>query len=172
MTGIKTSRAAVDQVEERNPRRVELDDFRNINTALQRNGGRGGPLKPPVGHRPEAKASRPSAWSAVTELLGPEAAAALAARYAGGRIQVPSRIRPDSALSRLIGYDAASLLAARFGCCKICVPKGRGSFEHRDREIREARRAGGQVPEIAHQWGLSERHVWRIISGADKSQHP
>ena len=105
-----------------------------------------------------------SAWAAITELLGADAAAKLIRRYGGCRLSVPRVPRPAHPLAELLGAEAAAKLIRRCGGCLLSVPKGNHSRDFRDRAIRNSYRAGQSAAVLARQWQLSERQVRRIVA--------
>lgn len=111
-----------------------------------------------------------SAWAAITELLGADAAAKLVQRHGGHRIWIPRVMCDEHPLAELLGDNAAAKLIRRCGGSRISVPRGSFSRDFRDTAIRGSYRSGQTVATLARQWDLSERQVWRIVAPIDREQ--
>ena len=95
------------------------------------------------------------------ELLGPGGLAALAANRGGRRMRVPKRIPAGHWLAGILGREAAERMASRYGGCRLYVPRGGASA--RAARIRELRRQGRSVAQIATAEGISDRRVWQVL---------
>ncbi|HEX7128301.1 MAG TPA: helix-turn-helix domain-containing protein [Thermodesulfobacteriota bacterium] len=101
----------------------------------------------------------------LSALLGPAAAAALAAAFGGQRLYIPKAPRRDHPLVRALGLEAARQLAAQYGGTTLEVPHPRGSAD----QIRALAREGLTRAAIARRVGCSVRHVYRVLAGDDRA---
>ncbi len=99
----------------------------------------------------------------IRELVGPEATELLTERYGGGRVVVPQSYRDDHPLVKLLGPESAAKLIRRFGGTKIHIAQGRQEIRReRNDMIRRDWEAGKTVTQLAREYLLSERQIWRI----------
>ncbi|MDE0406877.1 MAG: helix-turn-helix domain-containing protein [Alphaproteobacteria bacterium] len=98
----------------------------------------------------------------LAELLGEEGLLALSAERGGRRAMIPRRIPPGHWLEEAVGREAAERMAFHYGGCRIYIPRN-PSAVGRAARIRDLRRRGRSVAEIARTEGVSDRHVWRIL---------
>ena len=77
----------------------------------------------------------------------------------------------EAKLAESLGEDAAraalDALIAEWGGCRLDIPNGTSSRKRRrDNEIRRRYRAGADMYALRGQFGLSDRHLRRILSAA------
>ena len=75
----------------------------------------------------------------------------------------------ESRLAQSLGRDAAraalDALIAEWGGCRLDIPNGTASRKRRrDNEIRRMYRAGADLFALRGQFGLSDRHLRRIVA--------
>lgn len=102
----------------------------------------------------------------LVEVLGLAATLKLAERFGGRRLYVPQpeRLKPEGAIVATIGYDLAVKLAYEWRGLEIVVPQCAAYVRRaRDRAI-HADAAAMPVAEISRKWGMTERHVFRILA--------
>lgn len=99
-----------------------------------------------------------SDWAAVVRLVGDDAAAALSAAYAGGRVYVPRFLGAHHPITHCVGPEGAARLAAGFGTRTIEVPISLG----RRAMIVQLLLAGVSVPQICRRVGVSRRTVFYV----------
>ena len=115
----------------------------------------------------------------IVRVIGMQLALLLAERFGGRTIYLPhpSRVKPETPAAQLLGIEAACRLASEWPQCVLSIPKAAEYLRQvRDREIR-AEPNGMTVGEIAFKYGLTERHVFRILAtpesgSADNPQKP
>jgi hypothetical protein len=116
----------------------------------------------------------------IAEVAGVETAQRLAELRGGGRLSIPSQIKPDSWLALAIGEDKARLLSAHyavgFTSAEIEVPLGpRGTHARIIAAVRRLLGEGMPMEQIARRLGVSSRMVRRhkaaMVKEA-KSQEP
>ncbi len=99
-----------------------------------------------------------SDWEAIVRLVGDDAAAALSAAYAGGRVYIPRFLGAHHPITHCVGVQAAARLTARFGTRTIDVPISLG----RRAMIVQMLLAGESVPSICRRVGVSRRTVFYV----------
>lgn len=106
----------------------------------------------------------------VVDLCGMEMAVALVAALPGTEIYVPQpdRLGPDHVLTLALGLDQARALAGIFGGDRLLVTRSLADQARvRRRTIREMKRAGSKVRDIALGTGCTERFVRMVTSAGD-----
>lgn len=103
-------------------------------------------------------AGQDSDWEAIVKLVGDDAAAALSAAYAGGRVYVPRFLGAHHPITHCVGQQAAARLAAKFGTKTIDIPISLG----RRAMIVQLLLAGETVPQICRRVGVSRRTVFYV----------
>jgi len=99
----------------------------------------------------------------IRELVGPVVAQRLMERYGGGRVCVPKICNDNHPLVELLGREAAAKLVQRFGGTKIHIAMGHSELRRdRNDRIRSDWEAGKTVPQLAREYLMSERQIWRI----------
>lgn len=106
----------------------------------------------------------PESMRDVADAIGEEATVGLLFAYAGGRLYVPNaeNLFESHPLVLAVGPEAAEALARRIGGQYLDVPRGHRN-EARNREIMRRWRAGRAPEQIALDYGISWRQVYRII---------
>lgn len=113
----------------------------------------------------------PASLTEVAEAVGLSAALALVLHAGGTRVYVPEELEPEHRLVGWLGIEAAQCLADRFGGETLDVPRCQaGARAVRDRRIREQRRAGTSIRDLALRYQLTERQVYTIIAADDDDQ--
>ena len=107
---------------------------------------------------PAAEPAHESDWTAVVRLVGDDAAAALSAAYAGGRVYVPRFLGAYHPITHCVGPAGAARLVAVFGTRTIDVPISLG----RRAMIVQMLLAGESVPRICRRVGVSRRTVFYV----------
>lgn len=111
----------------------------------------------------------PESLRDVVELIGLAATLKLVEHYGGLiALYVPRELEPDHHLARAIGISAARKLASRYGGDQVrSIPMCVGGLRRlRDAEIRR-RVAEGEAPAtLVREFGVTERHIWRILAKA------
>ena len=111
-------------------------------------------------------ASLPESLREIAELVGVDGAMALARRWGGRRLYVPT-VMPDIThpIADVLGLDKAHALAACFGGQRLLIPQA-AAFQRlqRDQEIERQHADGVPVSEIAERFGVSERQVFAILA--------
>ena len=112
--------------------------------------------------------SLPKRLREAAELIGVPAALLLAREYGGRRLYVPlpANCHEEHPLARLLGLDALRKLAEEWGGQEHFTIPCATNVQRvlRNAQVRAARAAGTCVSQIAQQFGMTERHVARIIS--------
>ena len=99
-----------------------------------------------------------SDWQALVRLVGDDAAAALSAAYAGGRVYVPKLLGAHHPITHCVGPKGAARLATAFGTRTIDVPISMGKRAM----IVQMLLAEATVPEICRRVGVSRRTVFYV----------
>ena len=100
-------------------------------------------------------------------LIGLPATLRLVEKWGGTmRLYVPRNIGPDHELARVLGLEAARALSSRYdGDYLPSVPRCADALRAaRDRALLRRRAEGASPAALALEFGLTERHVWRILS--------
>lgn len=121
--------------------------------------------------KPKSKAAPslrdlPQSLREIADVIGLAGALALSGHLGGTRITVPTvgRLWTDHPLCAAIHYDEVLKLAEIYGGTSIYVPKADGAArELRNVEIRELRRRGVAVANLARRFRLSDRQVLTIL---------
>lgn len=110
----------------------------------------------------------PESLRDVVELIGLSATLKLVERFGGLiKLYVPREIELEHPIAQAIGITAARKLASRYGAdCLTSIPLcAEGLRRLRDAEL--VRRAERETPAaLALLYGITERHVWRILAEA------
>lgn len=105
----------------------------------------------------------------IVDAIGWDAAMTVIARWGGTTINIP-RSEPGPMLVQALGIDVARLLCASLGPGALAVPRAAAwLITQRDREIATRARAGETRPALAHRFGVSERHVYRIVAASKET---
>lgn len=101
----------------------------------------------------------------IAEVVGLPATIQLVARYGGTTIVVPSTTQNNNQLAQMLGPDAAAKLVRRYAGTKLYISKtNHAPRKARDIEIYQRHKHGlAVVSQLAREYGLSDRMVWRII---------
>lgn len=103
----------------------------------------------------------------IVEVVGDSAARSLVHVYPGSRVYVPTPANLDQRhpIPALIGMALAMRLSARFGGEILVMPTPAVfTTAARNAQILTLRKMGRTIGEIARQFQLNERQVWRILA--------
>lgn len=107
----------------------------------------------------------PPALREVADVIGLEPTLRLFERYAGWRVYVPAAASADCELANVIGLDAAQRLVAYAPMQYLWVPAWTEAVRARRAAEIHARRAAGERPEdLARAYGITVRHVYKILA--------
>ena len=99
------------------------------------------------------------------QVIGLEATLALVERWGGVILYIPQSVPEEHPITEATGAEAAEKLCGYFGGNHISMPK---AVEYRrlkrDHEIFLKRKTGMKASELAREYGLTQRHVFDIIS--------
>lgn len=105
----------------------------------------------------------------MVQVMGEKATLVLIGELGGRRLCVPGfpqrrRSIRFERLEGLLGTEAARAYAERWGDIELQVPRCTSVILlRRNREIAAAYSAGTQASDLAAQFGLSERHIFKIL---------
>lgn len=108
--------------------------------------------------------SLPHGLRDLVDLIGMPACLKLSARYGGRRLSIPMAIRRDHPLALAIGYEASRHLVDTWGGDRLEVPKAESILRARRNKKIHDLKSRLSVPQIAEQFGLTERQVYNILS--------
>lgn len=115
-------------------------------------------------------ADLPETLRDIVDMIGLPSTLKLVEKFPGVRVFVPRQknLEADHHLVQLLGADAAEKLAAYFDGSEYPVPKAAAALIRlRDRKIQQ-RRGDSTAAELALEFGLTERHVYRVWAAADQ----
>lgn len=106
----------------------------------------------------------PATLRTIADVAGLDAALALAERYGGRRVKLPSRFRPGSWLDEAVGEEAAKAIIGHFGTTPLDIPLGGGgSYAQMRRQLNarfeQLEAEGAPAARIAAELGITERAV-------------
>ena len=112
----------------------------------------------------------PPTIARIAELIGLQAALRLVEKFGGTRIYIPEELpTPDHVLAKTIGYGEANALCAAFARDWLSVPRCTDRLRaQRDNQIRQEYDGGRSVRELAREYEMTERNIWRIVASDDK----
>ena len=106
------------------------------------------------------------------ELIGIDATMRIVGRFGGAPLYLAAEPRPDGPLAMLIGWPAARLLGGEFAGEHPTIPKAYVALQAlRNQRLRDDRRAGRSLRQLALRYGLTQRRVCQILA-ADDSVEP
>ncbi|MGH6622903.1 MAG: Mor transcription activator family protein [Burkholderiaceae bacterium] len=117
----------------------------------------------------------PAQLRKIAEVVGYTPALKLARHFGGVRLYVPAVMTPEHLLARLIGFEAAHRLAREYGGqMHFDIPRAQGPalklmVEERNAAIREKKRMGKSMRDLAMEYALSERWILKIVQDDDTS---
>lgn len=114
---------------------------------------------------PNARESVSPAVCALISIIGKAATIALAERFAGTRLYIPRRVKPEHAISLAIGYEAARMLCENCGPGTIRVPLAR------DLRASQYRAEGLSNARIAVRLGLTESGVRSLLKRLERDKN-
>lgn len=103
----------------------------------------------------------PPGFCSVVDLIGAETALWLTRLFGGTRIYVPTKIRSGHRLAQAPG-DLSPLTKAHGGG-RLSIPLPPPSFD-RDAAMVEMRKHGDSIRQIAQNFGITERSVYRALA--------
>ena len=82
------------------------------------------------------------------------------------RLYVPKAMPQDHELARALGLDAARALSGVYGGDYVpSIPRCADALRQaRDRALLRRRAEGASPATLAQEFGLTERHVWRLLA--------
>ena len=108
----------------------------------------------------------PPAALQLAQVIGVMATLRLCEEWPGIPIRIPETCPADHAITRAIGSESAAQLSAYYGGETITPPRLHArAIALRDEAIRADRYNGKTGEAISREYGLTIRHVWRIVSG-------
>lgn len=115
----------------------------------------------------------PATLRALADVAGLDAALAIAERYGGRRVKLPSRYRPGSWLDEVVGEKAARAIVEHFGTQPLDIPLGsNGTYAQMRRQMNarfeELEAEGASAARIASELGITDRAV-RLRRAARRS---
>lgn len=115
-------------------------------------------------------ADLPATLREVAALIGLPATLTLVKHYGGVRLYIPKTLEPGHILIRLLGAEAAQRLVAHYMPGEpFEVPRAVQLMRaSRNRAIRLRAARGATAADIARDFAMTERHVWRILAGDDR----
>ncbi len=119
-----------------------------------------------------SNADLPEIVESLRDAIGWSATITLVDLYGGTLLFVPSEFRPDHELIQHLGHRTVVRLVEEFAGERIYMPRLTAQVRaQRDAEIRQRYQAGWTARKLAREYGLSDRHVWRILEdNADDRQ--
>jgi hypothetical protein len=114
-------------------------------------------------------ADLPGTLRELAALIGLPATLTLIRHYGGVRLYIPKTLEPGHILVRLLGPEAAQRLVAHYLPGEnFDVPRGQSLVRAlRDRAIAAAAARGASSADLARGFGMTHRHVRRILHRAD-----
>lgn len=105
----------------------------------------------------------------IAEYCGDKTAMALLQHYGGGHICVPQQVDALHQLSQVLGMVAATVFCQAFGGETIQIPKAAKAFRAlRNAQIRQLRKEGEPLFNVARKFGLTERQILTICNGIEE----
>ncbi len=103
----------------------------------------------------------------IVDAIGFDAAITLLARLGGLTVVLPLEPQARDLVASAIGVDRAKALAAALGGGQVLLPRATSwLLARRDEEVVVRAAAGETRTELALRFGLTERHVYRILAEA------
>lgn len=110
----------------------------------------------------------PESLHDLVDAIGLQATLRLVEAFGGCRIWVPAEIEEDHAIAKAVGFLAARKLAAHCGLSQLTIPRAVEAVRAaRNVEIRTRRADGASTAELARDYALTERAIWRILAADD-----
>lgn len=101
-------------------------------------------------------------------VIGLDGVTRLMENFGGTRIWIPFEYHPGDAISKTLGEEATRRLIRYARLQQILVPIGaQARRKARDRVLIARRAEGATVRELAKEYRLGERAVWRILKKAE-----
>ncbi|MBN2684596.1 MAG: hypothetical protein JXR40_04910 [Pontiellaceae bacterium] len=98
-------------------------------------------------------------------VIGLDATLALVDRWGGINLYIPQTVPEGHTLAEAIGKEEAEKLSRYFGGDHISMPKAEEYRRlKRDHEIYRKKKSGVKANVLAREYGLTQRHIWQIIS--------
>lgn len=109
----------------------------------------------------------PGSLRDMAETCGPALALKVAEVYGGCHVSIPASVDNAPGLVEVLGKPMAATLCAIYGGELLTIPRAMNARRHvRNEVIRETRRAGAKLRELARQFDLTERQVSTILRDA------
>ncbi len=104
----------------------------------------------------------------IAEYCGDKTAMDLLQHYGGGHICVPQQVDALHQLSQVLGVVAAAVFCQNFAGETIQIPKAAKAFRAlRNTQIRQLRKEGEPLFNVARKFGLTERQILTICNGIE-----
>ena len=104
----------------------------------------------------------------IAEYCGDKTAMDLLQHYGGGHICVPQQVDALHRLSQVLGVVAAAVFCQNFAGETIQIPKAAKAFRAiRNAQIRQLRKEGEPLFNVARKFGLTERQILTICNGME-----
>lgn len=105
------------------------------------------------------------------ELIGIDATMRIVERFGGAPLYIAAEPRSDGPLAVLIGWPAARDLGSEFAGEHPTIPKAYGALQAlRNRRLRDDRREGRSLRQLALRYGLTQRRICQILAADDPSE--
>lgn len=122
----------------------------------------------PLALAPAIRDALPALAREMIQVMGEEPTLKLIAELGGVFLVVPETKQRRSPrferLAEIVGTGAATAFVARWGGVEIQVPRCAGALRMlRNRSIVQGYSAGRRPGDLARQFGLTERHVFKIL---------
>ena len=111
----------------------------------------------------------PASARDLASLIGLPATLRLVEGWGGTmRLYVPKAMAQDHELARALGLEAARALSGVYGGDYVpSIPRCADALRQaRDRALLRRRAEGASPAALAQEFGLTERHVWRLLAEA------
>lgn len=105
----------------------------------------------------------------IADYCGDKTAMDLLQHYGGGHVCVPQQVDALHQLSQVLGPRAAAEFCENFAGEIIQIPKAAKAFRAiRNSEIRQLRKEGEPLFNVARKFGLTERQILTVCKGMDE----
>jgi len=113
------------------------------------------------------EADLPSSMQFVSDLIGLEPTLKLLQVYGGRNVYIPKKARDNHPIARIAGREALEKLAAEFGGLALQFPMAAWAQSKARNRVIRAKRTSASGSELARDFKLSERQIWKILGKSD-----